>query len=424
MRKKSLFISLLAVLVYSSTHAQDFYTVSNDPSFNANYTSLQAAHDAVPAGSTLYLLPSQKSYGDVTLTKRLKIYGTGFLLNENLAPNTQASGGTAIVSAFIFRPGSDGSVVEGVELTESGTLGGALYGNSTSRAWGARFTFDSVSNITISRCYARSLENVYSAICSMDSANNCLIKQCYFSIGVGNCPTINGGAGGNAPAFNLINYRSWATSAYKIKNVTFANNIISAYAHCGANNYYYLSFPAFNASSRVDSLKFINNTFLAKMNELYNNVAGDGGNNLAYTSNQYCTRVRYTNNVFQNPSGTGRFFSFGSSRFFGPTSNNVSTDTSFFITTSDSNADAVANVLQRLYANGSSSLDGSHQIQNGNMALTYAAGGGQAGAFGGQYPFKLSGIPDYPYPYAVKVSTKATIGGTLPVKIKAKAGNQ
>ena len=102
----------------------------------------------------------------------------------------------------------------------------------------------------------------------------------------------------------------------------------------------------------------------------------------------------------------------------------MATDTGFFAGTSGTNAAQTANAIQNFYANGSTSLDGLHQIQPGHAALTYSTNGGQIGAFGGQYPFKLSGIPDYPYPYSVKVPAKATTGGTLPVKIKARAGNQ
>lgn len=413
---KYLYTCLLTVFSYATTTAQNFYTVSNDPKMNANFSSLQSAHNAVAAGSTLYLMPSQKSYGDLTMTKRLNVYGTGFLINDNFPPNTQAAGGTAIVSSVNFRPGSSGSLIEGIELTESITLGGALWGIS-SKATLARFIFDSVSNITISRCYARTAENQFAAIFAMDSASNCLIKQCYLSIGVGFCPTVNGGTG-DVPRFNIINFRSWATSKYKIHNVTFANNIFDGYAHCGAAGPFYLSYPQFDNNNTLrNQIVFDHNTFYGPTDRL---EAATG----QFFSNPSCTNITYTNNLFQNNAGPIRTAQFSSTRFYGTTNKNMATDTGFFAGTTGINAAQAANALQNFYANGSTSLDGLHQIQPGHAALTYATNGGEIGAFGGQYPFKLSGIPDYPYPFSVKVPAKATTGGTLPVRIKARAGNQ
>jgi hypothetical protein len=60
------FICLFAAPSFTTVTTQNFYTVSNNPNFNAKYTSLQAAHDAVAAGSTLYLMPSQKALADNT----------------------------------------------------------------------------------------------------------------------------------------------------------------------------------------------------------------------------------------------------------------------------------------------------------------------------------------------------------------------
>ena len=47
------------------------------------FTTAQAAHDAANAGDSIILEPSQNTYGDLTITKKLIIIGTGYFLNQN-----------------------------------------------------------------------------------------------------------------------------------------------------------------------------------------------------------------------------------------------------------------------------------------------------------------------------------------------------
>ena len=68
--------------------AQNTYSVSNILGVTSDYYTLQGAIDSVPAGSTLLVFPSPKSYGIVSISKKIAIYGTGFLLDQNDAPFT------------------------------------------------------------------------------------------------------------------------------------------------------------------------------------------------------------------------------------------------------------------------------------------------------------------------------------------------
>ncbi|MGP8328758.1 MAG: hypothetical protein ACT6FF_00355 [Methanosarcinaceae archaeon] len=81
----------------------------------ADTTSLQHAHDIAPAGDTLYVYGSETSYGTLTLSKKLFIFGTGYFLDEN--PNTKAKLAESKTGSITFNTGSEGSVLSGFEVS-------------------------------------------------------------------------------------------------------------------------------------------------------------------------------------------------------------------------------------------------------------------------------------------------------------------
>lgn len=113
-----------------------------NPAYCANcFDNLQTAagNPSVGPGDTLHLEASPVSYGNLILTKRLVIIGSGYLLGQGTANNAglQASSQMATVARITLNPGADGTVITGVRF--SGAYGGLYIGD--------------VSNITATRNY-------------------------------------------------------------------------------------------------------------------------------------------------------------------------------------------------------------------------------------------------------------------------------
>jgi len=114
MRCTILFLFLGAV---TSAHAT-IHRVNNS-GIAADFTTLQAAHDAATAGDTLHLEPSGSNYGDCTFIKQLVVIGPGWFLANN--PGTQANLESAKTGTLVFDPGSEGTVISGLEVQGNGT---------------------------------------------------------------------------------------------------------------------------------------------------------------------------------------------------------------------------------------------------------------------------------------------------------------
>jgi hypothetical protein len=111
--KKQLYFLTITVLLTLPVSAK-IWRVNNNTGVNANFTTLQAAHDGAADGDTLHVEGSPTSYGSITLTKKLVIIGTGYYLGEN--PNTQALKITAKASFVQFNQSSAGSVLIGMDM--------------------------------------------------------------------------------------------------------------------------------------------------------------------------------------------------------------------------------------------------------------------------------------------------------------------
>ena len=111
---KSTFLAI-AVLTTGSLMSAN-WTVDSNISRPADFRTVQAAHNSasVAPGDVLYLMPCSVSYGALTMTKPLTIIGTGYLLNQNLPFNVPAP--SARTSTINFGPGSDGSMITGLEV--------------------------------------------------------------------------------------------------------------------------------------------------------------------------------------------------------------------------------------------------------------------------------------------------------------------
>jgi hypothetical protein len=157
---------ILFLACLSASQAQTIRRVNNNPGITGVnvYTTAQAAHDAAAANDILIIEPSGTSYGDLTLTKPLKIYGNGYFLTINT--ELKADQRTSIVGTISFNTGSGGSLISGLGSNTSTTN---IYGVSDITIRGntgnvfmytrnaANTTNTNVSNILITPNYSGGL---------------------------------------------------------------------------------------------------------------------------------------------------------------------------------------------------------------------------------------------------------------------------
>ncbi len=367
----------ICLLLPLAAMAQNIYTVSNVPGTSSNYKTLQGAHDSSAAGSIIYILPGAFSYGDLVLTKKLTIYGTGYFLGQNLEPNTQANTAPVIVKSIKFRTGSDNSFIEGLQLT------------APTESSVQRIEIDTASNITISRCRITQSDGSYSNYFVFKGANNCIVKECY----IDNTSTYWVGQ-------SLI-YGLNAT--YSFTGILFTNNIIDWRA-IGGNGFNMNNYGG-GSYAGVANATFTNNTFYVFLQ------ASTFGN------------LNYTNNIFVNDIATVFQNSNLPAQLNGTNLNNITNIASMFtpVGTNLNNVNTDSLFVNNLM--GYHSKDQSWMLRDTSFANTFGAGGIAVGAFGGSNPYKLSGIPNQPFIYNLTVPSQATAPGTITVHIKGKASN-
>lgn len=375
-------IILLTLLLPLLAGAQKIYTVSNIPGSGASFKTLQGAHDSVAAGSILYVLPSSFSYGNAVFTKKLTVYGTGYFLGQNTEPNTQANTAPVTVNSITFKPGSDNSFVEGLQMVFQ------------AQEVTNRFVLDTVSNITISRCLIISPTwGAYGAAHSffyINGANNCLIRQCYIQ-------NINGYTNPPAIQYKYSTYPNFS-------GIQFLNNIFD-WQPTGNNAFRFGpdTYGGFKAGGIVD-LKIINNTFLTI---------------LKYSA---FGNLNYTNNIFYNASATDIVVA-ANVYLNGTNMNNISNSATLFPVGGNNYQNPDADSIFVATLSGAHSIDQKWMIRDNSFANTFGLGGIACGAFGGTAPYKLSGIPNIPFIYSLNVPSQGTAPGSILVHIKAHASN-
>lgn len=129
--KKYLLLNLLVIGCVATGVSQTVRRVNNNTGISGTnvYSTFTAAHTAAAANDIIIVEPSTTSYGDVTVTKPLKIYGNGYNLNTNTELKVDQR--SSVFGSIDFNTGSGGSEIYGVTA-----------GN---------FAIFGVSNITISR---------------------------------------------------------------------------------------------------------------------------------------------------------------------------------------------------------------------------------------------------------------------------------
>ncbi len=160
MKKTILTIAIAALCSFSAS--AKIWRVNN-AGIPADYTSLQDALTAIPAGDTIYLEGSPNTYAlPTSITKKVTIVGPGYFLDEN--PNTLENKSTATVKGNVTLLAA-GITWEG--LVHDGSL------------------YIGADNIMVRKCY---LEDIYANDNNSSvtkQINNTIVTQCYIADALG-----------------------------------------------------------------------------------------------------------------------------------------------------------------------------------------------------------------------------------------------
>ncbi len=119
MKEKITLLTAIVILIAMTANAT-VWRVNNRPNVDADFTTLASAYTGASAGDTIYLEGSPFGYGSCTFYKQLTVIGAGYWLNEN--DSTQSYNEPSRVSTLIFNAGSEGSVVEGLQIQYHSTV--------------------------------------------------------------------------------------------------------------------------------------------------------------------------------------------------------------------------------------------------------------------------------------------------------------
>ena len=245
------------ILLAAGASAQaKIWRVDNNGGSPGDFTTAQAAHDAaaVVTNDTLYFNGSGTSYGDLTLNKRLYVFGPGYFLTQN--PQTQAAPDPAILGTLRVNPSAAGSIVTGMTVY---------------RAWLFASNTLFKRNRVESNTYAVLIGD-NGQVAGTYTPSNVLCIQNYVT-------TVNG------------NRALWVASG--CSNIIVTNNLLYA-----GNN------PGYEAVYALSSMIFSNNVVYGVLNTTSTNVTNTYlyGGSLGGGSNSY------NNNICdgtQFPTGSG-----------------------------------------------------------------------------------------------------------------------
>ncbi len=244
-----LLASLLCILHLSLSATT--HTVSNAAHLPAQFSTIQAAHDAASAGDTLLISATGMSYGDITLMKQLSIIGSTFV------PGQAAQLGTV----YFADDSCDGSLLQ------------SLYIGSVQIPSG--LTQTNFSNHIIRRCYISSIYVVTDSGVNANHFYNWVIEGCvFYSTGA---------------TWNMNTSYGYS----RFENFTFRNNVFNGVLldlkYCSLKNNIFLGVdPGLSSVGGLEFCTFANNITYGKgvsngQNNIYNNNITFGATNNVFT---------------------------------------------------------------------------------------------------------------------------------------------
>jgi hypothetical protein len=239
-----------AIMAFAITTNATVWRVNNVAGTDADFTTIQAAHNAayVYAGDTIYLEASSASYGNLIATKKLIIIGSGYFLTQN--PNTQANQNISELGDVTFNNGSQGSIIQGCVISR------LAIGTSNLLIQRNYISFSSTSNGTI--------------YFSANNISNIIIRNNYL---LNNYSSVNQSAviyNTNTGINNIIITNNFI-AASRIYNQQYALNLQSGFSGTIENNVIYGRVSIFNAVFNNNILR--EGEFSSSNSVLNNNLA-------------------------------------------------------------------------------------------------------------------------------------------------------
>jgi hypothetical protein len=324
---------ILLLLISSLASAQNILRVNNNVGVNAPYTTISAAIAAAGVNDIIMVEGSTVAYDNITVNKKVTIKGPGYLLLENL--NLQGSPSSASLATVTFAPGSDGSSLNGLNITGGiGTADNAI-----------------TNNITVSNCRIGNLT------LSGDS-NNFFLSGCYI-------------------VTNLI-----FTNVSEYTGAIISNNYISG----------------FGQGSLTTLVTLTHNVIAGSISTSYN--------------------CDFYNNILIGQNSSSRYYN-------STIKNNVFTVTQATLAGAGSPVDGT-NIFSALTTDlfiglSGNTTDTQWRLKTGSPAIGVGIGGVDCGIYGGNVPYRPSGI-QVGQPTINSFTTPASVqqNGTLNVKVSAK----
>ncbi len=220
---RTLSIVLAIGLIASTGFGQTIRRVNNNPGVTGVnvYTTPQAAHNAAAANDIILIEPSSTTYGNLILTKPLKVFGNGYFLDVNQELKADARSST--MGSIVFDTGSGGSEIQGLELTSSPSV-----------------TVAGVSNITVKRCrtyYTVSISTRNNANTNDANVSNVTVAGNFIGSGIDATPAASFTISNVLINNNIVQGRVTASSSAAIQNWIVRNNtFITDNSHLLANS--------------------------------------------------------------------------------------------------------------------------------------------------------------------------------------------
>jgi hypothetical protein len=257
------FILFLLILISTSAFST-IWRVNNNAGIDADFTTAQAAHDAAAATDTIMFEPSATSYGNMTITKQLVIFGVGYLHGNNY-PNSPITTGSTL-GTVTFNVGSANSLLAGT--IQNGNID------------------INTSNITIKGVAAFST----SYQINMNSATNIVITRCYYVY-----PDVTGSSSSIFISNSLLQgFNAPATQS----GVVVSNNVISGNFTCH--------------SQTMNNNIFCNGSATLSSSSLSNNIDARVSPNTAFGTSDGNFGAVLPTAIFQGGSTSGFSFNFPS----------------------------------------------------------------------------------------------------------------
>lgn len=371
------------MLLSVGAYAQTVHRVTNG-------MNLQTVIDNAASGDVI--LVEGGNYGNITINKTLKIYGTGYLLSSVQQLNLAA----AVLGNIIFANGSSGSILSGFQTD---------------------YVRIAASNIYLSRCFSGILSLGADGIGFNSSADNIMIKHCY-----------------------ITKFEAVGLTNKTVFNFSFKNNLIKQGFYLKGNVSGTIEQNTFN-SDNVTEVSWSGGSSGFGNGTLYQMFLSPDLNN--ETCGPLPVAIKY--NIFSTHLGANSYFNcgwggcgsaqnicgLGSNLPPNFTGNIIQTKSDYFTFPNNllpNNIILNSGALDALYLGypnnpNNLSLDARNQLAPNSPARGAGEYGTDCGAFGGDDPYVLSGIPDIPIIYQLSVPSQVPQNRVLNVQIKAKTNN-